>query len=184
METGDGAMGHHSRRSIFNHITTYPGVTFVTLKNIYQMSDGTLRYHLHYLERKSLISGKVINGRRCYYPKDERHSGYFDPDGNFIGVPLSEIQQRILHRIKGNPGANQKEICRLVKCSRFTFNYNIGTLLTIGLVRKWKDGRSTRFSYIDQKTLKKEILKRAAEDLLTGKIDEVLFKRIRARLEK
>jgi predicted transcriptional regulator len=183
METEDRVMGHHTRRSIFNHIEIYPGVSFTTLKNIYQMPDGTLRYHLHYLQRKGMVIARIRNGRRCYYPSDAKHSNQVDPDGNLIGVPLSDIQQRILHRIKSNPGSNQREICSLVRCSRFTFDYNIRTLLSLGLARKWKDGRYTRYEYIDQESLKKEILKRAAEDLLNGKIDEALFNRIRSRLE-
>ena len=179
----DRVIDHHTRRSIFNHIATYPGVSFVTLRNIYQMPDGTLRYHLQYLERKKMILARILNGKRCYFPSDTKQSNQIDPEGNLIGVPLSDLQQKILHRIKSNPGSNQKEICSLVRCSRFTFDYNIRTLLSLGLVRKWKDGRSTRFEYIDQDTLVNEILKRAAEDLLTGKIDEDLFKRIKARLK-
>jgi predicted transcriptional regulator len=184
MESKDRVLDNGKRRSIFNHITTYPGVSFVTLKKIYQVPDGTLRYHLRYLERNERILCRLMEGRRCYYPKDRIRSDQIDPDGNLIGVPLTKVQQIILHRIKNDPGACQVEVCRQARCTRFTFNYNIKTLLELGLVRKWKDGRTTRYEYLDQETLKKEILRRAAEDLLTGKIDEVLFNRIRSRLEK
>ena len=46
---------HYLRKMIYNHIKEYPGVSFSTLKKVYDLNDSTLRYHLKYLERNEKI---------------------------------------------------------------------------------------------------------------------------------
>jgi len=119
MAKGELALENRLRKMIFNHITTYPGVSFKILKNVFDLSDGALRYHLDYLEKNEKISTGVQRGIRCYYPHY-----------NLVNVPrkssddlrlhkLTPDQERILDIIKHYPGINQKELKFRSRLNRF-----------------------------------------------------------------
>ena len=65
---GDIVFDHEFRKMIYTHILTYPGVSYITIKNIFNLPDDTLRYHLKYLEKADRILADKENGKRCYYP--------------------------------------------------------------------------------------------------------------------
>ena len=60
---------HRSRRLIFRYISTNPGVSFGSIKRFFDMNTSTLKYHLHYLERKKRVSSTREGGKRCFFTK-------------------------------------------------------------------------------------------------------------------
>ncbi len=69
---GDMVFDHKTRKMIYSHILNYPGVSYITLKNIFHLTASTLRYHLEYLAKADRILIDLEDGKRCYYPlKDE-----------------------------------------------------------------------------------------------------------------
>ena len=73
MAHGDVALDNKLRKIIYNHILAYPGESYNRLKNIFELTDGALRYHLGYLEKNRKISSDLAKGTRCYYP---HHDGF------------------------------------------------------------------------------------------------------------
>ena len=107
---GGMAFDHETRRMIYNHILTYPGVPYITLKNIYDLTDGTLRYHLEYLEKAERILSNIENGKRVYYPIQNDVSDARLFAGKTRSYKFTSIQQKILNTIKRIPGITQKEL--------------------------------------------------------------------------
>jgi len=58
---------HNTRRIIYNYIISHPGIPFTTIEQIFELTKGTLRYHLHVLEKNNKIISKIINHSKCFY---------------------------------------------------------------------------------------------------------------------
>jgi len=173
---------NETRRSIYKHIINYPGVPFTVLKEIFGIPEGTLRYHLRYLERKKQVSSRIENGRRCYYSTvSGEETGVTKPSERTV---LSPVQERVLSAVRKKDGLTQKELCSLTGLNRFTLMYNLKKLMSRGLVRQYANGREVHYEYISKARLDREILRRAAIDLLNGRIDEDVFERIAEKLGK
>lgn len=167
---------------IYNHILTYPGVSYLVLKNIYNLSAGTLRYHLEYLVKAERILVDIENGKRCYYPlkNDVLISEAFE---NKLAVyNLTETQKRILNTIKDSPGLNQHELIKRTGLSRFTINYNINKFVEQGFVKKYNNGKEVNYEYMTDELLRHEILLRLAMKLLNKEIDEKTFNELKTKL--
>ena len=104
------ALENQVRKMICAHIVEYPGVSFSTLKRFHDLNDGTLRYHLTYLERAEKITSKLEAGKLHYYPyaKPVIHSK--STNTNLRSHELTPHQELILNAIKQNPGINQTEL--------------------------------------------------------------------------
>ncbi len=167
---------------IYNHILTYPGVPYNVLKNIFSLTDGTLRYHLEYLEKAERIMSSIEKGRRCYYPlKNEVVVSQL-----FKNKPteykFTEIQLRIMNIIKHNPGITQKDLIKRTGLSRFTINYNINKFVDMGFIRKSNNANNVIYEYMTDELLKHEILLRLTLKLLKKEISEQEFVELKKKL--
>ena len=57
---------NEAREGIASYISLHPGTSFGNIKTIFKLADGTLRYHLRYLERRGQI--RMESDRRVYFP--------------------------------------------------------------------------------------------------------------------
>jgi predicted transcriptional regulator len=152
------------------------------LKNIYNLTSGTLRYHLEYLIKAERIMVDIENGKRCYYPlkHDVVVSGQI---GNRAAVAnFTKTQQKILNTIKQTPGITQKELIRKTKLSRFRVGYNINKFIELGYVKKSNNGKHVIYEYMTDELLRHEILLRLAMKLLNKEIDEKTFNELKDKL--
>ncbi|MFW3145188.1 MAG: helix-turn-helix domain-containing protein [Thermoplasmatota archaeon] len=182
MDSGDKVLGHDTRRAIFTHILLYPGVQFTVLKRIFDLTEGTLRYHLRYLEKNELIREELDEGKKTYYPCDRS----FVPEGekgSATSRESSKAKERLVNTIRRYPGIRQKDLAKRTRMNRFTLMYNVNKLISDGLVKKYYVGREVCYEYISRETLKREIIRRATIDLLNGKIREETYRRLMERLD-
>ena len=183
MSVGEDVLDHETRRKIYDHITAYPGVTYRILQKVLGLTDGTLRYHLNYLERAEKIKFSLEAGKRLYYP----HMNEILATGQAIGssqpYQLTQLQQRILTTIKQYPGITQTELIRKTGLRRFTIVNNIKKLLNLEIVRKTPNGKNVFYEYITNEQLKYEILKGLVIKLLKKEIDEETFLKMKRELE-
>jgi predicted transcriptional regulator len=173
---------HDTRKMIYNHILTYPGVSFKVLKNIFNLNVGTLRYHLEYLEKAERILLCKENGQRCYYPlKNEIVvSELFENKPR--SYKFTKTQQRILNIINRNPGISQKELIKKTGLSRFTISYNMRKFVDIGLIKKSNNEKSVYYEYMTDELLRREIFLRLTIEFLNKEIDEKTFNDLKAKL--
>lgn len=173
---------HETRKKIYNHILAYPGVSFNIIKNVLNLTESTLRYHLKYLEGKNEIKSSKTGKIRCYYPvhrtilesKTESKSGQYK---------LNITHERLINLIKHQPGITQKELIMKTRLKKMTIIYNIKKLVKLDLVQKEKNGKIIHYYYMTDEELRKKILGKLIKKLIDHEIDEHTFLVIKKRLD-
>jgi predicted transcriptional regulator len=175
------ALEHNTRKMIINHIMAYPGVSFVIIKKMLNLPEGTLRYHLNYLESKNEIKSTLQGKNRCYYPVQKV---VFDSrsDSEIKTHRLSETQERLLSTIRRNPGITQKDLILQTGLKRITVGYNLRKIVDFGVVRKEPNGRKVCYYYISDIELRERIKKRLITKFLNNEIDEQTFLALKKKL--
>jgi predicted transcriptional regulator len=183
MGSGEYALENEKRRMIYNHISAYPGVSFNVLKNIFELSDGALRYHLNYLEKNNKINCGVDKGTRCYYPSENVGKVQMKP-GEAVEIQrLTPLEERILDSVKYYPGITQKELANRTKLTRFQVSKNIKSLESMNLINKYHSERNVCYEFVPDEELKFKIIKRLVIRLLKNEIDEETFLKLLKALE-
>ena len=174
---------HKTRKLIYNHILSFPGISFSRIKKILDMPGSTLRYHLNYLENKNEIKSSLIGKNKCYYPLQNTRNIY-KPKFNNKLKKINTTQEKILNIIKQNPGITQKELIIKTRLSRLIIKYNIKKLIYFGIVRKNQIGRNVCYNYIQEDEIRNEVIKGLVNMLLNNEIDEQTFLNLKRKLEK
>lgn len=150
------------RSKIVNYIQIHPGTSFKTIKTIFNINEGTLRYHLKYLEKHGQI--KSDTKKRIYYP-----IGYGKES------TLSKTQQKIIFTIKRNPGITQKKLSAKTNLNRITIRKNINLLIQNESVYVREIGKRLHHYYIYSEELKNIKMMKLINKLLLHKIDEETY---------
>ncbi|UCD93100.1 MAG: winged helix-turn-helix transcriptional regulator [Methanobacteriota archaeon] len=150
------------RPRIANYIQMHPGTSFKTIKTIFGLADGTLRYHLGYLEKKGKIRSDP--DRRVYYPTRHREER-----------SLSKTQQRLIHTIRRHPGITQKELSVRAKMSRVAVRKNLTPLVEKEMLSIVRAGRETHHFYVDPEDLERTKALRLVTKFLLDVIDEETY---------
>ena len=182
MSRDEVALENQIRKMIYNHIIEYPGVSFSKLKRVHDLNEGTLRYHLNYLERAEKISSRLEAGKLHYYPYA---SAEVFIDSSKISVKTHELtshQELILNAIKQNPGINQTELVDKTSLKRHILTYNISQLIELGMVKKNNHVRNVSYEYIPDELLQYEMLKMLTVKLLNNELDEQTFLKLKRKL--
>lgn len=180
----ESVFDHETRKMIFNYIATNPGVAFTTLKDVYNLSDGTLRYHLEYLTKAEQITSDLENGRRCYYPQRTDISISKLLENRVRTNNFTDKQLKIIETIRNFPGISQNELTQKLRMSRFTVTYNINKFVNIGLVKKSHNGKNVYYECMTDEALKHEVLIRLVMKMLNGEISEEQFFELNRKLAR
>ena len=182
MGSSDGSMDHSTRSRLVDLINREPGLSLMEILKALDLAEGTLRYHLRYMERKEMIRSERIDGKRRYFSPETGRRTEAARERPDIG--LSGKERRLLELIGRNPGIDQKELCILSRMNRFTLSYNLGKLEKLGLVTKERSGRRVIYTRTDEDELRRRIISAMVEDLSQGKMDQERFLRLIGYLEK
>lgn len=182
MSIGDDALENKIRRMIYNHIAKYPGVSFNTLKEIFELTDNSLRYHLYYLEKNNKISSGLEKGVRCYYPHPKSVTIPPRAPAPLESQRLTPQQERILNVIMHHPGINQKELVHRTGINRFKVMRNLNTLKNLNLIKNSKYQNIVCYEYVPDVEMKYKIMKKIMVKFLKNEIDEKTFLRLKRRL--
>lgn len=174
-------LDHRSRRMIYRYISTHPGVSFGSIKNVLELNSSTLRYHLEYLERSDSIRMSKDNGKRCYHPNNGT-SLSFETEHSISELPAS--QERILEIIKRNPGITKKELVQLARMEPKKVRYNVRRLRENRQIWRVRSGRDTGYEAITPQKLKDEMLKLLLDKYLRDEMDKETFLRLKEELER
>ncbi|UCH89618.1 MAG: MarR family transcriptional regulator [Thermoplasmata archaeon] len=183
MGSEDFALENEKRRMIFNHINAYPGVSFNILKNIFELTDGALRYHLDYLEKNDKINCGLDKGVRCYYPNAGSVNVHRSPGETLELYKLTPRQEQVLDTIKLYPGINQKELVDRTRISRFQLSKEIKKLIDLNLVNKYQSERNVCYEFVPDEELKFKIIRRLVIKFIKNEIDEEKFLQLVRSLE-
>jgi len=173
----EAGLVHDTRKKLVIYINDNPGTSFQTLKKVFNLNDGTLRYHLNYLRRRKKIVQVKQDNRRTYLPSDMRL--YADEHRR----RLNTDQKRVLHLIEEYPGITRPELLERSRQSRKDLSYNLERLNELGLIWKIKQGGKVRFAPITREDLYKEAYAVMVDRLLNGQIDIDTYRELKRRLD-
>jgi len=182
MEASSGSLEHATRSRLLDLIKREPGLSMMEIVNSLGLAEGTLRYHLKYMERKEMIQSERIDGRKRYFSPGTKHKKKLRREKLEIG--LTGKQRRLLELIGNNPGIDQKRLCILSRFNRFVVSYHLDKFGKLGLVKKERSGRNVLYFKTDENELRRRIISAMVEDLSKGKMDEDRFLRLMEDLEK
>ena len=185
MDKSETILDNETRRLIYDHITANPGVSFMVLKNIFNLNESTLRYHLDYLEKNKKIIPGFESGKRNYYPQLDQINkpNGSDNTDSFQTYKLTNYQERIISTIKKYPKINQKELAKRTGINRITLHNNLKKLMSLCMIRKIPNGNKVHYEYIDNKQLRIEILKQLLVKLINNEIDGETFLELKRKLD-
>jgi predicted transcriptional regulator len=183
MSLDEVALENQIRKTLYNHIVEYPGVSFSTLEKVYDLNHSTLRYHLKYLEHAERITSKLESGKLHYYEYNSKEFISNPLNNNLKTQRLTPHQEHILHAIKQNPGINQTELIAKTSLKRHILTYNISKLIERGIVRKINHDKNVCYEYISKELLNYDLLKVRAIKLMNKEIDEQTYLKLRSRLK-
>ena len=183
MDDGGPALGHKSRKLIYNFISTNPGAAFENIKKVLDMNKSTLNYHLKYLERSKQITSKLQDGQRCYYCAYKvDHS--IQPVLDRAPPNLTETQQHLLKLIQNRPGITNKELIIQTKLNRKNLSYNIKKLRENKLIWAVRSDGLLGYEFITKEKLQYEMATRLIAKLLSDEIDEETYHKIKTKLDE
>ncbi len=129
----DHMMDHFVRGRIYEHICNNPGVNFSAIKDRFNLTNGTVTYHLSMLERQEFIRSRHDGIYKRYF-KAGIAPGVLDES------PMS-LQRAILKLVTERPGLTQKEIARSLGTSKQLVSYYVRNMREERLVETHRSGR-------------------------------------------
>jgi predicted transcriptional regulator len=183
MQAGDEVLDNKIRRMILNLIIEYPGVSFNTIKNIFELTESGLRYHLNFLEKNNRVSSSIERGIKCYYPHPASVRFPKSTKGILGSHKLPPHQELILTTIMRYPGINQKDLIKRTGISRSKINRNLRTLQNLNLIKNTRHQNIVCYEYIPDVEMKFKILRGFITKYLKAEIDEDTLLRLIKRLE-
>lgn len=167
-----------NRSAILQIISEQPGSTFSEIMKALKIKEGTLRYHLNYLQKREMVKYEERRGKKRYFSSKME----FLKEG--LGEQISPFRKRILGIIEEEPGIDQRSLARSMHTNRFLLYYHLDILIDLGMIRKIRDGKYMRYFILSSAELRKRILLALIDDLLTGEIPEERYQIIKEQIEK
>ncbi|MCK5561111.1 MAG: winged helix-turn-helix transcriptional regulator [Thermoplasmata archaeon] len=182
MKDHEGALEHKSRKLVYNYILANPGVSFETIRKVFDMNASTLKYHLNYLEKNKQIISKREGRHRCYFCVYGSKPDFKITPTAKINT-LTETQQNILNIIHNKPGITKSALENITNLNLKTLGYNIERLIEQQLIWKVQNGGEIGYEYITAEKLRYEMYNQLLMKLLANEIDEETFLKIKRKLE-
>lgn len=175
---GEDQEGIANRKRLMKRIRADPGLSFKDLVKVLGINEGTLRYHLHYLERKSFVFSRKEGRKRLYYSHDPNHVRAVREDD----LPLD--RRRVLDIISGEPGICVSEIAKRLDMSKARCYRVTQRLKKDHLVMEVRDGNVIGYVFVTRQRLAEEMLMDLAEKMLRGEVDRETFFRLKRAIEE
>jgi len=172
------ALLHRTRKRIYEHILKNPGVTFQMLKTIFDMNEGTLRYHLEYLRRSDLILQKKQDNNRFYISKDNPVKTLKKASDR-----TSKERARVLSLITSEPGITRSELSEKCNMNRKKLTRILSDLKKKGFIRCRKIGGETCYEAKSDEDIVREMMVILIRKYLDGDMTIERLMELKGKLE-
>jgi DNA-binding MarR family transcriptional regulator len=132
--TNGQVLKQDTRKSIYDYITSNPGVNFSSIMKVLKLKNGVTSYHLSMLEREGYIKSK----------NEGLYKRFYANGASTQEIPLSQLRRSIVTTIVDNPGISQTDIALKLGLSNQVVNYHVGILKKANLIKIVKDGYRTK----------------------------------------
>jgi len=145
----DNILKVKNRKEIYDLISNNPGIHLRELERKTKLPNGTLRYHLRYMEKKEIILCEKHDGYNRYFIKKQQISKF---EKNLLKIMHEEIPRTIfllIFSFNGLKGLSIKEIEQLayrmqpgyvkfytIEKHRTTIKFHIDKLIKQKLIKK------------------------------------------------
>jgi predicted transcriptional regulator len=131
-----------TRKRIFETIRSSPGIHLRELERSLGIAVGSLQYHLHYMQKKNLISAEKDEQFIRYFTRDKELS---ENDRKVLSFLRKKACRHILITLMENPSLNNKDISLSIGLSPSTVSWHLNKLVASGIVNKTINGRESNF---------------------------------------
>ena len=158
-----------SRMKIYGVVKKFAGCHFREIERKSNLLTGTVKYHLSYLTKYSLIKEEKDGGNTRYFPKD-----FKSENKKLLGLLRQKKVREIILFILTNPNYNHEQIVKAVKVSPSTVSWYIKKLEENNIVGFIKDGRKTSYNIVIDKEEIIKLLITYQESFLDSIVDRVI----------
>ncbi|WP_342303876.1 winged helix-turn-helix transcriptional regulator [Methanolobus sp. ZRKC5] len=131
-----------TRKRIFEMIQSSPGIHMRELERTLDIAVGNLQYHLHYMEKKNLISTHKDEQFVRYFVKNKELDA---DDRKVMSFLRKKACSHILVTLMEAPGMNNKDLSSAIGLSPSTVSWHLNKLVASGIVQKTVCGRESKF---------------------------------------
>ncbi|MCK5562378.1 MAG: right-handed parallel beta-helix repeat-containing protein, partial [Thermoplasmata archaeon] len=130
------------RGSVRGYILGNPGENYNTIKRVLELPNGTLAYHLKFLEREGEVRAERDGIYKRFYPVEGRITKeVFD---------FSKLQKNIYELIIRIPGLSQKEISKRLKEPAQKINYHVKMMVDARVLKMERVGNKTKCYILEE----------------------------------
>lgn len=134
-----------SRREIFQHVSENPGVHFRALLEALDYAQGTVQYHLHWLEDEGLVESSTDGQFTRYYPADS----FDEVDQAVMNALRRECARRIVAHLATAGPLSTSELSDRIEKSPSTVSWHLSKLAEADIVTSERQGRSVEYELTD-----------------------------------
>lgn len=146
----DPELDLESRRAIYQHVASNPGLHFRALLDALDYAQGTVQYHLRWLEEQGLIEESHDGKYTRYYPADS----FDDVDQAVMNALRREYARRIIAHLVADGPLSTTELSDRLEKSPSTVSWHLSKLEEAGLVTKERHGRRVEYELTDPDRVK------------------------------
>ncbi|MDG6223989.1 MAG: ArsR family transcriptional regulator [Candidatus Thermoplasmatota archaeon] len=169
---------HLTRDRLIERIRDRPGLSFSDLMRAMNLNEGTLRYHLNYLEKRKIIRSRKEGVRRLYF------ATILSPTLYVQNTDLSREDKRVLTLIRHHPGIKPSDILSMFGLTHNDLNRIVHKLKRERFIWEVENGNGIGLEVITRKRLIEEIMLDIIERFLKGDIDQNTFMRLKSWIEE
>lgn len=158
-----------TRKEIFEHVETNPGIHFSQLKRDLDMETGLLQYHLSELEDHDVLESEEYQGKRRVFVSRELD----EEERAILAVLRYETTRRILLYLLEEGPTRNSDIAEAVGVTPATISWHLSNLLEEGIVDSIVDGRTTRYE-VQNEDLTVQLLVRYQESFVDRAVDRII----------
>ncbi|KAF5028120.1 Bacterial regulatory protein, arsR family [anaerobic digester metagenome] len=134
-----------NRRNVYEMVCRYPGTHLRELSRMLGLAHNLTEYHLHYLEKRSLVFSQQDGMFKRYYPRDppgteDRRDRFSDRDKPIVAMLRKPIPFRIIVLLAKDGELLHKDLVAGVKRSPPTVSHHLEKLVGMGIVAKGGQG--------------------------------------------
>lgn len=132
-----------TRKKIYELISSSPGLHKREIARELNMSLSTVDYHLHYMEKKRLLSVKHDGKYKRYFVADTAQTAA--EDKRIMPLLRQETPRRIILFLLQHPESIHKDVCHHVKKAPSTVSFHIKKLVEAGIVEEISRGKEKAY---------------------------------------